>query len=206
MKLLTYKRMPYIKAYMHVLAIMPLVYLVLAVYYDELGGDPVQEIIHFLGKGAMNLLLITLMISPIVNHFKAGLLVSTRRLLGLYCFFYACLHLLAFAWLDLGLDLMLLLQESVKRPYILLGMIAFVILFLLALTSPHFIRKKMRRNWQKLHNFIYLAALLVPFHYFLSVKSGWFEAGIYAVIFIFLLSRRKQLLKLPLFLIKRSHS
>lgn len=192
MQWLTYKRMPYIKAYMHVLAIMPLVYLSLAVYLDELGGDPVQAIIHFLGKGAMNLLLLTLAITPIVRRFKAGLLVSTRRLLGLYSFFYACLHLLAFAWLDLGLDWLLLLEESIKRPYIVLGMITFIILLLLAISSPNVVRRKMRKNWQKLHNFIYLAALLTPLHYYLSVKSGGIEPMIYVFLVLFLLSERRK--------------
>jgi len=192
MQFLTYKRMPYIKAYMHVLAIMPLVYLGLAIYLDDLGGDPVQAVIHFLGKGAMNLLLLTLAITPIVQRFKAGLLVSTRRLLGLYCFFYACLHLIAFAWLDLGLDWTLLLVETVKRPYIFLGMMAFVILLLLAVTSPNYIRRKMAKNWQKLHNFVYLAALLTPLHYYLSVKSGWIEPIIYASLVVFLLLKRRR--------------
>lgn len=190
MKWLTYQRMPYIKAYMHVLALMPLVYLGLVIYYDELGGDPVQAVIHFLGKGALNLLLITLMVSPIVKQFKLGLLMSTRRLLGLYCFLYTCLHLLAFAWLDLNLDIELLLQELIKRSYILLGLVSFVILLLMAVTSPNIIRRKMRKSWQTLHNFIYLVAVLTPLHYYLSVKSGWVEPVIYFLIAGYLLSRR----------------
>ncbi|GIC78335.1 protein-methionine-sulfoxide reductase heme-binding subunit MsrQ [Moritella sp. F3] len=190
MPVLTYKRVPYLKAYIHVLAMMPLVYLGLAIDADALGGDPVQAVIHFLGKGALNLLVLTLVISPLAKRYKEGLLISTRRLIGLYCFFYASLHLIAFAWLDLGWDIVLLLQELVKRPYIWLGMIAFVILFLLALTSPMYVRRKMQRNWQKLHNFIYLAALLTPLHYYLSVKSGWIEPIIYAALMIFLLKQR----------------
>ncbi|MFT7682825.1 MAG: sulfoxide reductase heme-binding subunit YedZ, partial [Moritella dasanensis] len=93
MSVLTYKRVPYLKAYIHVLAIMPLVYLGLAIDADALGGDPVQAVIHFLGKGALNLLVLTLVISPLAKRYKEGLLISTRRLIGLYCFFYASLHL-----------------------------------------------------------------------------------------------------------------
>jgi len=192
MPMLTYKHMPYLKAYIHVLAIMPLVYLGLAIDADALGGDPVQAVIHFLGKGALNLLLLTLVISPLAKRYKEGLLISTRRLVGLYCFFYATLHLIAFAWLDLAWDIGLLFQELVKRPYIWLGMIAFIILLLLALTSPMWIRRKMKRNWQKLHNFIYLAAILTPAHYYLSVKSGWIEPIIYALLVIFLLLNRRK--------------
>lgn len=194
MSLLTYKRLPYLKAYIHVLALMPLVYLGAAINADALGGDPVQAVIHFLGKGAMNLLLVTLLISPLAKRYREGLLVSTRRLLGLYCFFYACLHFLAFAWLDLGWDVNLLLQELLKRPYIWLGMLAFIILLLLALTSPNWMRRKMKRNWQKLHNFIYLAAVLIPIHYYWSVKSGWLEPLIYALITLFVLSPRRIIL------------
>ncbi len=192
MPLLTYKRMTYLKAYIHVLALMPLVYLGVAINADALGGDPVQAVIHFLGKGAMNLLLATLLISPLARRFREGLLISTRRLIGLYCFFYACLHFLAFAWLDLGWDINLLFQELLKRPYIWLGMLAFIILLLLALTSPNRIRRKMQRNWQKLHSFIYLAAVLIPIHYYWSVKSGWLEPLIYGVITLFVLWQRKK--------------
>lgn len=192
MSVLTYKRVPYFKAYIHVLAIMPLVYLGLAIDADALGGDPVQAVIHFLGKGALNLLVLTLVISPLAKRYKEGLLISTRRLIGLYCFFYASLHLTAFAWLDLGWDIALLFQELVKRPYIWLGMIAFVILLLLAVTSPMYIRRKMQRNWQKLHNFIYLAALLTPLHYYLSVKSGWIEPALYTAFMVFLLQLRRK--------------
>ena len=181
MPVLTYKRMPYIKAYIHILAIMPLVYLGLAINADTLGGDPVQAVIHFLGKGALNLLLATLAISPLAKRYKEGLLISTRRLVGLYCFFYATLHLAAFVWLDLGWDLGLFLQELIKRSYIWLGMIAFIILLLLALTSPMWVRRKMRLSWKKLHSLIYLVALLTPLHYYLSVKSGWVEPTIYAL-------------------------
>jgi sulfoxide reductase heme-binding subunit YedZ len=188
--LLNYKRMPYLKAYIHVLALMPLVYLGVAIGADVLGGDPVQAVIHFLGKGAMNLLIATLVISPLAKRYREGLLISTRRLVGLYCFFYACLHFLAFAWFDLGWDFNLLLQELLKRPYIWLGMGAFIILLLLALTSPNWIRRKMQRNWQKLHNFIYLAAVLIPIHYYWSVKSGWLEPLIYALVTLLVLSQR----------------
>jgi len=191
MQLLTYKRLPYLKAYIHVLALMPLVYLGVAINADALGGDPVQAVIHFLGKGAMNLLIATLLISPLAKRYREGLLISTRRLVGLYCFFYACLHFLAFAWLDLGWDLSLLLHELIKRPYIWVGMLAFIILLLLALTSPNWIRRKMQRNWQKLHNFIYLAAVLIPIHYYWSVKSGWIEPFIYALVILFALSKRR---------------
>ncbi|CAM2988492.1 protein-methionine-sulfoxide reductase heme-binding subunit MsrQ [Moritella viscosa] len=181
MPVLTYKRMPYLKAYIHIFAIMPLVYLGLAINADTLGGDPVQAVIHFLGKGALNLLLATLAISPLAKRYKEGLLISTRRLVGLYCFFYATLHLAAFVWLDLGGDLGLFLQELIKRSYIWLGMIAFIILLLLALTSPMWVRRKMRLSWKKLHSLIYLVALLTPLHYYLSVKSGWVEPTIYAL-------------------------
>ncbi|MDX2320701.1 MAG: protein-methionine-sulfoxide reductase heme-binding subunit MsrQ [Moritella sp.] len=192
MPMLTYKRMPYLKAYIHILSIMPLVYLGLAVDADALGGDPVQAVIHFLGKGALNLLLLTLVISPLAKRYKEGLLISTRRLVGLYCFFYATLHLLAFTWLDLGWDINLLFQELIKRPYIWLGMIAFIILFLLALTSPIWVRRKMKRNWQRLHNLIYLVAILTPLHYYLSVKSGWIEPALYTSLVVFLLIKRRR--------------
>lgn len=191
MAILTYRRLPYLKAYIHVLAIMPLVYLWLAVAMDQLGGDPVQAIIHFLGKGAANLLILTLLLTPVARRFKEGMLIATRRLIGLYCFFYALLHVIAFLWLELGGEFYTFVTEIYKRPYILVGMLAFIILLLLALTSPNFVCRKMGASWKKLHKLIYLSAVLVPVHYYWSVKSGWVEPAIYFAIFIGLLVVRK---------------
>jgi sulfoxide reductase heme-binding subunit YedZ len=192
---LTNKHLFWFKAIMHLIALMPIAYLVLLVFADEAGGDPVQYIIHYTGVGALNTLLITLCISPIAKRFKQGALVQTRRLIGLYVFAYATLHLAAFVSLDLLFEWSLFITETVKRPYILVGMVAYLLLLALTVTSFNRIKRKMGKRWQKLHNSIYLIALLVPLHFIWSVKSEIIEPSIYIVVTALLLSLRKGQIK-----------
>ncbi|MCL1039184.1 protein-methionine-sulfoxide reductase heme-binding subunit MsrQ [Shewanella submarina] len=180
-----------IKLLMHIGALGALVWLILAVLSGQMGAEPVERIIHFTGMGALNLLVITLVVSPLAKYGKMGFLLQTRRLLGLYCFFYASLHILAYLSFDLLFDFGLLAKEIIERPYIVVGAIGFTILLALAVTSINYLRRKMGRNWQKLHNLIYLCALLIPLHFYWSVKSGWIEPALYAsALSLLLLTRR----------------
>ncbi len=180
-----------IKLLMHMCALGALAWLILAVLSGQLGAEPVERIIHFTGMGALNLLVITLVVSPLAKYGKMGFLLQTRRLLGLYCFFYASLHILAYLSFDLLFDFGLLAKEIIERPYIVVGAIGFTILLALAVTSINYLRRKMGRNWQKLHNLIYLCALLIPLHFYWSVKSGWIEPALYASALSLLLLTRK---------------
>ncbi|UJF17401.1 protein-methionine-sulfoxide reductase heme-binding subunit MsrQ [Vibrio sp. SS-MA-C1-2] len=155
------------------------------------GADPTPEIIHYTGKGALHLLLISLIISPLAKRLKQGGLIRVRRLVGIYCFIWASLHLFSYSYLDLGFDWSLIGSELVKRPYLTLGALSWILLFALTLTSLNTIRKKMGVKWQKLHNFIYLVAIIAPIHYLWSVKSGIIEPAIYLIFSLWLLSLRK---------------
>jgi sulfoxide reductase heme-binding subunit YedZ len=146
---------------------------------------------HFLGKAALNTLIITLSITPIVKKFKLGSLMQIRRILGLYTFLWASLHLLLFAWLELDWNFSLFFSEVVKRPYLTLGALAWLILLLLSVTSLTAIRKKMKKSWITLHRFVYVALSFIVIHYYWSVKSGVIEANIYIMITVFLLWLRK---------------
>jgi len=152
----------------------------------------VQYIIHFTGMGALNSLLAVLLVSPLAKYFKQGLLLQTRRLIGLYVFAYATLHITAFISLDLLFAWAFLLEEVIKRPYILVGALAYSILLLLSVTSFMVVRKKMGKCWQQLHNWVYLVALLAPIHFYWSVKSEIIEPSIYIVICVVLVYLRKQ--------------
>lgn len=171
-----------LKTLIHIVSLGFFALLVIAVSNNTLGGDPVQSIIHFTGISSLNTLLITLLVSPIARWTKQGLLMRVRRLLGLYSFFWALLHLIAFATLDLGLDVSLLASEIVKRPYLTVGAAVWIILFLLAVTSTHAMQRKMGAKWQKLHNWVYLATILAVVHFYWSVKSEVAEPIIYIVI------------------------
>ncbi|QBF81624.1 protein-methionine-sulfoxide reductase heme-binding subunit MsrQ [Shewanella maritima] len=181
----------WLKAGLHLACLLPIIYLVYIVATDQAGGDPVQLIIHYTGMGTINSLLATMLVSPLAKWLKQSLLVRTRRLLGLYVFAYASLHIAAFLSLDLLFEWQLLLQEVVKRPYILVGAIAFVILLLLALTSFEAVKRKMGKSWLTLHRFIYFAAILAPVHFYWSVKSEIIEPGIYLLVFAVLLWLRR---------------
>lgn len=159
---------------------------------DALGADPVKALIHSMGIASLNLLIITLTISPIARYFKQGALIQTRRLLGLYSFVFALLHVSNYLAFDLQLDWQNLLEDIVKRPYITVGMVTFTVLLALAITSPHFVRKKLKQRWQQLHNGIYLAVCMAWLHLFWSIKSDLTEPGIYLIIVVFLFTMRKE--------------
>lgn len=184
-----------IKAIIHLVSLSVLIYFYLLIDSNRLGADPVKEMIHFLGKTGLNYLLITLAITPISKRFKQPLLGRLKRLLGLYSFAWVCLHLTAFLWLELNWEVSLLIDEVIKRPYLTLGMLAWVILLLLSITSLNVIKRRMKQAWFTLHRGVYVAVLLATIHYYWSVKSGLIEPTIYFVICFILLRERSQYFK-----------
>lgn len=176
----------------HVGAFLPLLWLFWAVPQGALGADPVKELIHFLGMGALRLLLLTLCVSPLAKALKFGLLVRLRRPLGLWCFVWASLHFVTWLALDLGFDWSLIGEELVTRTYIVVGFVALFLLLALAVTSIPKILRSMGKNWKKLHRTIYLIVVLASIHFWWSVKSGWIEPAIYLSLALFLLYLRRR--------------
>ena len=189
------QRIPYLKAFVHLVALYPLINLYYAAINDQLGGDPVEVVIHFTGIGALNCLLISLLISPLAKTFKLGFLIHFRRMIGLCAFVYALCHILNFLFFEVQFDLVLFIEEIFKRPYITVGMTAFLFLIALAVTSTAKMRRKMRKNWQKLHNASYLIALLVAIHFYWSVKSDVTEPLIYFALYAGLMAFRHKTLR-----------
>ncbi|MEI6893316.1 MAG: protein-methionine-sulfoxide reductase heme-binding subunit MsrQ [Colwellia sp.] len=203
----TAKKVYWLKVFIHLAAFLPLLNVYYLAFNDQLGADPVQYVIHFTGIGAFNLLLLSLLISPWAKRFKQGYLMQVRRLLGLYVFTYAFMHVLNFLAFDLQFAWSLFFNEVVKRPYITIGMVAFILLFLLAITSHNSLKRKMARNWQRLHNFSYLIAILVAVHFYWSVKSGLFTPVLYFILTMLLLAcRYKKIKALCLSVINRERS
>jgi sulfoxide reductase heme-binding subunit YedZ len=180
----------FFKLFIHLAALLPLVNAYYLAFTDQLGADPVEAIIHFTGIGAFNLLLLSLAITPISKRFKISLLVKVRRLVGLYSFTYALLHLTNFLVFEVQFDWLLFLNEIIDRPYITIGMAGLLILLMLAITSVSALKKRMGKNWQKLHNWVYLAVIFVGIHFYWSVKSDIIEPSIYLFISIMLLALR----------------
>ncbi|HIF9164337.1 TPA: protein-methionine-sulfoxide reductase heme-binding subunit MsrQ [Photobacterium damselae] len=188
---ITPKQITIIKSMVHIFSLIFMIYFVLLTLQGGFGADPVKGMEHFTGKAALNLLLLTLLVSPLAKGFRQGLLMKLRRMLGLYSFFWATLHFTIYISLDLGFDFSLLGEEIFKRPYLTIGAVCWVILLLLAATSFQKIQRKMSKKWQTLHYWVYLALILAPIHYYWSVKSGLIEPSLYFVVAMLLLIWRK---------------
>jgi sulfoxide reductase heme-binding subunit YedZ len=163
---------PWTKVAIHALCLLPLLSLSLDAVRYELGADPVAEITHRTGIWTLRLLLITLSVTPLRRLTKLAVLVRFRRLLGLYAFCYACLHLSTYLVLDLRGYWPQIAEDVVKRPFMTVGFIAWLLLVPLALTSTQGMMRRLGRNWQRLHQLIYLIGLLGVLHFMWLVKSG----------------------------------
>ncbi len=187
-----------LRAGVHLGAAAPLVWLFWAIPAGRLGGDPVEELTHFLGMGALRLLLLTLCLTPLAKNLrlpgiKSSDLMRLRRPLGLWCFAWASLHFAVWLSLDLQFLWSFIGAEIIERKYLLVGFSAWLILLALAITSLPKLQRAMGASWKKLHRLIYLVAILVPLHFLWSVKSGLFEPGLYIVITACLLWFRRKL-------------
>ncbi|BCG07803.1 MULTISPECIES: protein-methionine-sulfoxide reductase heme-binding subunit MsrQ [Buttiauxella] len=191
---LTAKQITWLKVVLHLAAFLPFLWLFYAASQGLLSADPAKDIQHFTGRMALKLLLATLLVTPLARYGKQPLLIRTRRLLGLWCFAWASLHLTSYAMLELGIsNLSLLGRELVTRPYLTLGIISWLVLLSLAATSTQSLQRKLGPRWQKLHNLVYLVAILAPVHYLWSVKVISPQPLLYALgAFILLALRYKK--------------
>jgi methionine sulfoxide reductase heme-binding subunit len=166
-----------------VLCLAPLAWLTargIGVANEGLGAEPAREVVHVLGKTALNLLLITLAVSPARWLLKNVQLLRVRRLLGLFAFAYAFLHLASYATFELGLGVGALFADIVKRPYITVGMLTVLLLLPLAITSTRAMMRRLGRRWQTLHYLVYPAAALAVVHFYWQVKADIREPLLYA--------------------------
>lgn len=150
---------------------------------DGLGANPIRESLHVLGRTALNLLWITLCMSPLRELSGSLVPLRLRRMLGLFAFGYALLHFAVYAGVDLGFNLAHLGDELSKRPYILVGSLALLLLVPLALTSTRRMMRRLGRRWQTLHRLVYPAALLGVWHFAWQVKADltqpmWYLAAL----------------------------
>ncbi|QDH71788.1 sulfoxide reductase heme-binding subunit YedZ [Lysobacter alkalisoli] len=184
------------KTVVHLLALTPAAILAWRVR-DEyltgasaLGADPVAAIEHFLGLWALRLLMLTLAITPLRQLTGQTVLLRFRRMLGLYVFAYASAHLLAYLVLDLRGYWTQVFEEIVKRPYITVGFLAWLLLLPLAATSTRAAMRWLGRNWGRLHRLVYVIAVLAVLHFWWLVKSDVREPLLYALILAVLLGWR----------------
>jgi len=155
-----------------------------------LGPNPIEEVLHRLGLWTLRTLLLTLAVTPLRRLTGWNTLVRYRRLLGLTAFTYGSLHLLAYVGLDQFFDLPILLQDLTKRPFINIGMLGWLCLLLLAVTSTRGWVTRLGRNWTRLHRLVYLAASAGVIHFWWSVKKDIREPAVYAGVLLVLLAAR----------------
>ncbi len=186
------KRRPnLLKPAVFTLSLLPLAWLVWQALFGYLGVNPVETVNRFLGDWALRFLLIALAVTPVRKVTGWTRLGRLRRMLGLYAFFYASLHLASYVGLDLFFDWQALWKDVVKRRYITLGMTAFVLLIPLAVTSTNaMIRRLGGRRWQALHRVVYVIGVLAVAHYWMMVKADIREPAVYAAVLGVLLGYR----------------
>jgi len=175
------------------LCLTPAFLLILSVfqlYGFELGANPIEEILHTLGKWGLKFLLITLAITPLRHWTGLNWLLQFRRMLGLFAFFYVLMHFLVYFVLDQSLDFSAVFEDIVERPYITLGMTALTLLLPLVITSTNAMRRRLGKRWTRLHQLIYPIAILGVWHFYWQVKLDTLEATFYAAILVVLLAYR----------------
>jgi methionine sulfoxide reductase heme-binding subunit len=186
------KNLTSFKVLIWILCLIPLGTLVFKGFQQDLGANPVEFITRFTGKYSLIILCVTLAVTPIRQLLKLNSLVRVRRILGLFSFFYALLHFTIWFWLDHNFDFSDMIKDVVKRPFITVGFIAFVLLIVLAATSFNKAIKYFGRNWQKIHYAIYPVAVLAIVHYYWikSSKNNLSDVYMYTIIIFSLLSYR----------------
>ncbi len=184
--------MKIIKTTLFILLLCPLLLLVYYGFYDELKltAEPVEYILHYTGLWSLRILLLTLVMTPLKDITNKPVFIKIRRMLGLFVFFYVSLHLLVYIGLDLGFQFSHLLEDIVKRPYITVGFLAWLILIPLAVTSNRKMIRKLGKKWKTLHKSIYVALILACLHFLWLVKNDLLEPLIYAAIAFVLLFYR----------------
>ncbi|MCD6680309.1 MAG: sulfoxide reductase heme-binding subunit YedZ [Burkholderiaceae bacterium] len=165
------RRMRWLRVAVFVFALVPLARLVVLGALDALTANPVEFVQRSTGTWALAMLCITLAVTPLRRLSGWGWLMRLRRMLGLFAFFYACLHLLAYAWLDQWFDWNAIVDDVLDRPFITVGMTAFLLLIPLAMTSTNAMMRRLGRRWQELHRLVYAIAVLAVLHYW------WHKAG-----------------------------
>ena len=183
-------RHPLVKTIIFLLCLLPAVLLVSNLFLDQLGANPFEEFTRRSGEWTLRFLLIVLAITPLRKLTKQNWLMAYRRMLGLYAYFYACFHLLTYLWFDQFFDWQEIYTDIVKRPFITVGILAFILLTPLAITSTNYWMRRLGNRWKQLHQLVYVISILGILHFIWLVKADLRTPLIYAGILSILLGYR----------------
>ena len=172
------------------MCLWPLIVISLDIYYNELGAEPVKKIMNHFGEWTLIFICLTLSMSPLKKFTNLSIWIKFRRMLGLFVFFYATIHLLTYIGLDYRFDWQPILNDVLKKKYIFIGFSAWLLLIPLAITSSKKMIKILKNKWKVLHKLIYVIAIFGSLHYIWLSKTIFFKPLIYTIIIIVLLALR----------------
>jgi len=180
----------YFKTFVFILCLWPLGTIVSDIYYNDLGAEPVKKIMNHFGEWTLIFICLTLAMSPLKRITNLSFWIKFRRMLGLFVFFYATIHLLTYVGLDYRFDWQPIFNDVLKKKYIFIGFSAWLLLIPLAITSSQKMIKLLRHNWKNLHRLIYVVAIFGSLHYIWLSKTIFFRPLIYTIIIVVLLALR----------------
>ena len=180
----------YFKPSIFILSTIPFLIIIYKIFFKKLGPEPVKEITHFTGEWTLIFICLTLAMSPLKKLTNLNFWVKGRRMLGLFVFFYASLHLLTYVGIDYRFSWQPIFDDVVKKKYIFVGFAAWLLLIPLTLTSSQKMMLLLKQNWKKLHRLIYVIAILGSLHFIWLSKTIYFKPLIYFVIITILLFLR----------------
>ena len=185
----------YFKPFVFIVCLWPLGTIILDIYYNELGAEPVKKIMNHFGEWTLIFICLTLTMSPLKRITNLGFWIKFRRMLGLFVFFYATIHLLTYVGLDYRFDWEPIINDVLKKKYIFIGFSAWLLLIPLAITSSQKMIKLLKNNWKRLHRLIYIIAIFGSLHYIWLSKTIFFKPLVYLVIILVLLALRIKIKK-----------
>ena len=180
----------YFRSSVFLLSTIPFIVIAYKIFLNKLGPEPIKEITHHTGEWTLLFLIFTLAMSPLKQITNMNIWISVRRMLGLFAFFYASLHMLTYVGLDYRFDMNEISKDILTKRFIFVGFAAWLLLVPLALTSSKKMMSVLKQYWKKLHRLIYLIALLGVTHFIWLVKKDVTEPLIYLLIILFLLAFR----------------
>ena len=180
----------YFKPIIFILSTIPFLFITYKIFFNKLGPEPVKEITHFTGEWTLIFICLTLAMSPLKKLTNLNFWVKERRMLGLFVFFYASLHLLTYVGIDYRFSWQPIIDDVVKKKYIFVGFAAWLLLIPLTLTSSQKMMLLLKQNWKKIHRLIYVIAILGSLHFVWLSKTIYFKPLIYFVIITILLFLR----------------
>ena len=185
----------YFKPAVFLLSLWPLYIITYQLFSNKLGPEPVDRIINHFGEWTLIFILLTLSMTPLRKITKSLEWIKFRRMLGLFAFFYASIHMLSYVGLDYRFDFQPLIDDVLKKKFIFIGFSAWLLLTVLALTSSDMMVRVLKSNWKKLHRLVYVIAIFGSLHFIWLSKTIFFKPLIYSIIILILLSFRIKLKK-----------